>query len=187
MSSNPIQPTDRWVQEARLGDRDAFRRLVEQHQREVYSLAARLVTDTHLAEDVTQEAFIRAWRALPNFRGDAAFSTWLYRITVNAAWTHRRRHIRHRHADIDSAPAAADETRVHNPGEFDDVMHLPDLLADALERLAPDQRMVVVLKDVEGWSHIEIAESLGITVGAAKVRLHRARRKLRVLLDEVDW
>ncbi len=187
MSIHPVEPDQLWVIAARGGDRDAFRSLVEQNQREVYTLAVRLVSDPHLAEDVAQEAFVRAWRALPNFRGDAAFSTWLYRITVNTAWTHRRRQKRHRHADIDDLPAIADETRRSNPAHLDETLHLSDALGEALKSLAPDQRLVVVMKDVEGWSHGEIAESLGITTGAAKVRLHRARRRLRLLLADVDW
>lgn len=187
MSSHPVQPDERWVTAARMGDRDAFRQLVEQNQREVYTLAVRLVSDPYLAEDVAQETFVRAWRALPNFRGDAAFSTWLYRITVNTAWTHRRRQKRHRHVDLDDVPAVPDETRRNNPGHLDDTLHLSDVLGDALNTLADEQRMVVVLKDVEGWSHSEIADALDITTGAAKVRLHRARRRLRLLLADVDW
>ena len=187
MSLHPVEPDKLWVIAARSGDRDAFRMLVEQNQRDVYTLAVRLVSDCHLAEDVAQETFVRAWRALPNFRGDAAFSTWLYRITVNTAWTHRGRQKRHRHADIDDVPAIADETRRHNPGHLDETLHLPEALGEALNSLSAEQRMVVVLKDVEGWSHNEIAELLDITTGAAKVRLHRARRRLRTLLADVDW
>lgn len=187
MSSHPIHPNDDWVAAAQSGDRDAFRQLVEQNQRDVYTLAVRLVRDPHLAEDVAQETFVRAWRALPAFRGEAAFSTWLHRITVNTAWTHRRRQKRHRHADIDEVQAVVDETRRHNPGHLDDTLHLSVALREALNTLPAEQRMVVVLKDVESWSHLEIAEALGITVGAAKVRLHRARRRLRALLADVDW
>jgi len=77
------------IEMAKLGDRDAFGELVAQHQHEVFTLAVRLMRDRDLAADVSQDAFIRAWRAMPKFRGDAKFSTWMHRITVNTAWTHR--------------------------------------------------------------------------------------------------
>jgi len=172
------------VTRAQQGDRAAFAALVRQHQDEVYTLARRLVGDPHLASDVAQEAMIRAWRALPKFRGDSRLSTWLYRVTVNTAWTHRERARRHRSASLDEytqvpAPYGADHPEV--AGE---TFELRGRLRAALDNLPESQRRVVVLKDIYGWSHADIAESMGITVTAAKVRLHRARARLARDLEE---
>jgi RNA polymerase sigma-70 factor (ECF subfamily) len=147
-------------------------------------LARRLVGDPHLASDVAQEALIRAWRALPKFRGDSRLSTWLYRVTVNTAWTHRERARRHRSASLDEytqvpAPYGADHPEV--AGE---ILELRGRLRAALDNLPESQRRVVVMKDIYGWSHADIAESMGITVTAAKVRLHRARARLARDLEE---
>ncbi len=163
---------------ARNGDRAAFSDLVRIHQDEVYTLALRLVADRELAADVSQEAFVRAWRALPNFRGDAKFSTWLHRITVNVAWTQRRRQRRHRADPIDDvfAEPVADGITPERAAES---AAMQVRLREALQQLPEPIRGVVVLKDVYGWSHNEIAEHLGITVTAAKVRLHRGRKQLR--------
>ena len=96
MSNQPelprVEPTreQELIARAQAGDRSAFAALVREHGNEVYTLARRLVGDPHLAADVAQETMIRAWRALPNFRGEAAFSTWLHRITVNTAWTQKK-------------------------------------------------------------------------------------------------
>lgn len=180
-SSREIELLDR----AQQGDKAAFAALVRAHQDEVYTLARRLVGDPHLAADVTQESLIRAWRALPDFRGDARLSTWLHRITVNTAWTHKKRVKRHQGPSVDEhteipAPMSSDHPEV--AGE---ISELRDLLRDALNRLSAPQRQVVILKDVYGWSHAEIAQSLDISVTAAKVRLHRARSRLaRILEDE---
>lgn len=166
------------VAEARQGDAAAFSELVNRHQHEVYTLALRLTSDRDLAADVAQEALVRAWRALPRFRGEARFSTWLHRITVNTAWSQRARARRHRHESIDEVviDLRANETTPEDWGEAADLR--PRLLA-ALRELPAGMRAVVVLKDVQGWSHGEIAEALDITVAAAKVRLHRGRRRLR--------
>ncbi len=165
------------VHRARLGDESAFSELVRTHKDEVFTLALRMVSNRELAADVAQEAFIRAWKALPGFRGEAAFSTWLHRITVNTAWTQRRRWRRHLTAPLpDDAPVAAEGLTPEGAGEQ---VALRGSLSRELALLPESQRMVVVLKDVYGWSHREVAESLGITVAAAKVRLHRARRTLR--------
>ncbi|HEY6635719.1 MAG TPA: sigma-70 family RNA polymerase sigma factor [Acidimicrobiia bacterium] len=172
------------VARAQDGDRAAFAALVRAHQDEVYTLARRLVGDPHLAADVAQEALIRAWRALPNFRGDAKLSTWLYRITVNTAWTHKNRAARHRTTPLDDFSEVADRLDPNLPELAGETLELRGRLRQALDRLPDSQREVVVMKDVYGWSHAEIAEAMGVSVTAAKVRLHRARARLARDLEE---
>lgn len=175
-------PSERLVELARLGDHDAFAQLVQIHQHEVFTLALRLVADRELAADITQNALIRAWRAMPSFRGEARFSTWLHRITVNTAYSTRRRWKRWDTAPLESAPELADTSA--GPERFGVSAHLHGHLHDALLELSASLRVVVVLKDVYQWSHPEIAEHLGISVTAAKVRTHRARKQLRRMLDD---
>lgn len=172
------------VSRAQQGDRSAFAALVRAHQDEVYTLARRLVGDPHLAADVAQESLIRAWKAIGRFRGDAKLSTWLYRITVNTAWTQKERAKRHQATSIDDhldipAPVGSD-----HPEFAGEVLELRGRLRSALDRLPDSQRNVVVMKDIYGWSHQEIADSMGISVTAAKVRLHRARARLARDLEE---
>jgi RNA polymerase sigma-70 factor (ECF subfamily) len=179
MSTGEVRPEEKDVlARARAGDQDAFTELVRAHQHEVFTLALRLVADRELAGDVTQEALIRAWRALPKFRGDAKFSTWLHRITVNVAWSQRAKARRHAADPLDVAPndPIASGISPELSGEGADLR--PRLLA-ALDSLTPELRSVVVLKDVYGWSHREISDHLSITVTSAKVRLHRARKRLQ--------
>lgn len=172
------------INRARGGDRAAFGALMRDHQDEVYTLARRLVGDPHLASDVAQEAFIRAWRALPKFRGDAKFSTWLYRITVNTSWTQKKRAGRHHASPIEEHTQVAAPVDSQHPEVAGEILELRGRLRHALDRLPDAQREVVVLKDIYGWTHAEIAESMGITVTAAKVRLHRARARLARDLEE---
>ncbi len=169
---------------AQDGDRTAFAALVREHQDEVYTLARRLVGDPHLASDVAQETMIRAGRALPHFRGDAKLSTWLHRITVNTAWTHKKRAKRHQGASIEDQLELAAPMDSAHPEVAGEIMELRGRLRDALDRLPGSQREVVVMKDVYGWSHAEIADAMGISVTAAKVRLHRARARLARDLEE---
>ena len=176
----PLQPHD-LVDRARLGDRDAFGELVRIHQNEVYTLAVRLVRDRDLASDVTQDSFVRAWRAMPKFRGDAKFSTWLHRITVNTAWTHRSKRNKVRLEPIDSLPADP-ESQALDPARAGESASAASPIEEALNDLSTSIRSVVVLKDVYDWSHAEIADHLDISVTAAKVRLHRGRKELRAKL-----
>ena len=172
------------IARAQKGDRAAFAALVREHQDEVYTLARRLVGDPHLASDVAQEALIRAWRALPKFRGDAQLSTWLYRITVNTAWTHQKRASRYRATPIDEITEVAAPLDSAHPEVAGEIVELRGRLREALDRLPDAQREVVVMKDIYGWSHAEIAEAMDISVTAAKVRLHRARARLARNLEE---
>jgi RNA polymerase sigma-70 factor (ECF subfamily) len=174
------------ISRAQQGDRAAFAALVRAHQNEVYTLARRLVGDSHLAADVSQETLIRAWRALPNFRGDAQLSTWLHRITVNTSWTHKKRAARHPVQRLDDQTELAAPEDSNHPAVAGEILELRGQLRAALDRLPEPQRQVVVMKDIYGWSHAEIAESMDISVTAAKVRLHRARARLARDLEELS-
>jgi RNA polymerase sigma-70 factor (ECF subfamily) len=166
---------------ARRGDPRAFEEVVRATHRHAYTLAYRLVRDRQDAEDVTQEAYLRAFRALRGFRGDAAFETWLYRIVTNAAMTFLRR--RGRFGDLTADPEGT-PPESPSPERPEDRAVDRDALARALETLSPALRTVVILKDVYGLSCREIGREMGATEGAIKVRLHRARRRLRDALYE---
>jgi RNA polymerase sigma-70 factor (ECF subfamily) len=134
---------------------------------------------------VVQETYLRAWKGLDGFRGDAQFTTWLYRITANTAYTTVKRRRRHRADALDAMLEEPVETRIDaQPEESAEQSAALARLAGAVEHLPPKLRILVVLKDVYGLSHEEIAEELGISVAAAKVRLHRGRKRLRDLLYE---
>jgi RNA polymerase sigma-70 factor (ECF subfamily) len=167
------------VAAAQAGDDGAFEALVRATHAETYTLAYRLTGDDEDARDVTQDTYLRAYRALDRFRGDARFQTWLYRITANSASNLLGQRARHRHDELTEEAPVADD-RIHiDPvarAEGDALRHH---LTDALRRLPPGLRQVVVLRDVYDLPHDAIAQELGISVTAAKVRLHRARRRLR--------
>lgn len=186
MSSRQVEPKKEkeLVSRARGGDKAAFAALVRAHQDEVYTLARRLVGDPHLASDIAQESLIRAWKALPRFRGEAAFSTWLHRITVNTSWTHKKRARKHWGPSIDEIADVAAAPGADTPEVAGELLELRTRLGDALDSLPDAQRQVVIMKDVYGWSHAEIASAMDISVTAAKVRLHRARARLARLLEE---
>lgn len=173
------------VERSRRGDRAAFGELARLHQHEVYTLAVRLVGDRTLAADVAQEALIRAWKAVGRFRGDASFSTWLYRITANAAWTLKGAAARKAVYDLDGLVRQPLAGRSGDPEAAGEQAELRSRLSRALDQLPRHQRTVVVLKDVYGWPHKEIAEVMDISVTASKVRLHRAHLRLREMLKGV--
>ena len=174
------------VRKSQLGDKAAFEQLVIRHQDLVFSLAYKLTGNREMANDVAQEAFIRAWKAIEKFRGDSTFSTWIYRITVNTAWTLRKKAKKHNTLNIDDTyePIVIDEKK--DPELVAINSDLSSLLINALDKIPIEQRIIVELKNIEGRSHKEIAEYLDISVTAAKVRLHRAHQKLRQILEEVE-
>ena len=164
---------------ARAGDDAAFAELVAATHADTWTLAVRLTGNAEDAADVVQETYIRAYRSLSGFRGDARFTTWLHRITANCAASHRGRRVRHRHDELNPDTPVVDTHRDHDPqAHVDDEALRVELLA-ALDRLPSRLRTVVVLRDVYDLPHEAIASELGISVSAAKVRLHRGRRRLR--------
>ena len=147
---------------------------------DTYTLAYRLTGDEEDARDVVQEAYLRAFRGLERFRGDAEFSTWMYRITANCASTFLVRRTRHRHEELDDELAGDDRPAARPiPRGASRPVPCRERLQQALVSLPPRLRAVVVLRDVYDLPHEAIAAELGISVSAAKVRLHRARRRLR--------
>ncbi len=167
------------VDAARHGDREAFEQLVRATSADTYTLAYRLVGDDEDARDVVQEAYLRAYRGIHGFRGDSQFSTWMYRITANCAATHLGRRRRHRHDELPDEVSCADDHPDRDPEAQANATDLRSHLVAAVHRLPPRLRAVVVLRDVYDLSHEAIATELGISQSAAKVRLHRARRRLR--------
>jgi RNA polymerase sigma-70 factor (ECF subfamily) len=169
----------RLVAAAKAGDHDAFAQLVKTTEADVYTLAYRLTGNAEDARDVAQEAYLRAFRALKRFRGDAQFSTWMYRITANCASTQLSKGAKGRHDELSDDDSVPDERPEADPESMAEAGALRDRLTAALADLPPLLRAVVVLRDVYDLPHGAIATELGITESAAKVRLHRARRKLR--------
>ena len=164
---------------ARDGSRAAFDDLVRATYDDTYMLAYRLTGNEEDARDVVQEAYLRAFRGMRQFRGDAQFSTWMYRITANCASTHVGRRRRHQHDQLDADTPIADTRAESDPQARADAAVTREQLEAALGQLPPRLRAVVVLRDVYDLPHEAIAAELGISATAAKVRLHRARRRLR--------
>ena len=167
------------VAAAKAGDRSAFEQLVKATHADIYTLAYRLTGDEEDARDVVQDAYFRAFRSIKRFRGDARFSTWMYRITANCAATHLARRSKARHEELSDDEPLPDPRLEIDPESMAEAGALRDRVSEALAELPPRLRAVIVLRDIYDLPHEAIASELGITESAAKVRLHRARRKLR--------
>jgi RNA polymerase sigma-70 factor (ECF subfamily) len=165
---------------AASGDRRAFERLYRAHVGQVFSLCLRMSADRALAEELTQDVFVRAWEKLGLFRGEAAFGTWLHRLAVNVVLNRRRvdgvRKSRFAETEDEGDFGDTLAARPTQPGDRMD-------LEAAIGTLPPGARRVFVLHDIEGYTHEEIAEQLGITTGGSKAQLHRARMLLREALN----
>ncbi len=167
------------IQRACGGDGSAIRSLYERYAPRVYAVVRRIAGDDDLAQDYAQEAWIRAIRALPTFRGDARFSTWLHRIAVNAALQALRRSDTRRKRE-----APMPETLPVAPRIGDTL--LEQRLEAAMDALPPGMREVLILHDVEGYTHEEIGDVLGVASGTSKSQLFKARARMRTLLQGID-
>lgn len=189
-----VEQTDlELVRRAQRGERGAFDLLVLRYQHRVVKLVARLLRDPTEAEDVAQDAFVKAYRALGSFRGDSAFYTWLYRIAVNTArnsMASRQRRPLDYEADLNESEQAAVESRMRH-GDTPEAAALSDeihrTVNHAVEQLPEDLRTAIILREVEGLSYEEIAEAMDCPVGTVRSRIFRAREaidlSLKPLLD----
>ena len=185
-------PADRdLVDRARKGDRDAFSFLVVRHQDRIYTAVLRFCGDAEDARDIVQRAFLNAWRRLDAFKGDSAFTTWMYRIAFNESVSFRREGGRRKLValqgrDGEPGPEPADDRRPSDRLESEEGK---GKVQEALNQLDPDERKILILKELEDRSYDEIAEILEIPKGTVRSRLFRAREalreKLKVLMKSV--
>ncbi len=177
------------IRRAQRGDAEAFERLYRLHSRRVYSVCLRMVSNTAEAEDLTQEAFLQLFRKIHTFRGDSAFSTWLHRMAVNVVLM-RLRKKRLPETSLDETSEQDEESgapkkEIGGPdnllaGSIDRVN-----IERAVEQLPPGYRAVFLLHDVQGFEHNEIAGIMGCSIGNSKSQLHKARTRLREILQDL--
>ncbi len=184
---------DLLVKRAQDGDRNALNELVNRYERKTYNLAYRLMGNHADASDAAQEALVRVCLRLHNFRGESAFSTWLFRVVTNTCLDELRRRGRLRHASLDDtmpleegavqrqAPDEAD-----SPVEYAERHEVQAAVQRAIKRLPDEYRVVVVMRDIQGLSYHEIAALLDTTLGTIKSRLHRARQALRSIIRNTE-
>jgi RNA polymerase sigma-70 factor, ECF subfamily len=174
------------VRLAQRGDAAAFESLYQAHSRRVYALCLRMARNPAEAEDLTQEAFLQMYRKIQTFRGDASFSTWLHRVTVNVVLMKLRRKKRNevpleegteRDENSSSPRSEFGEADVRLNGSIDRIN-----LQRAIEQLPPGFKSIFILHDIQGYKHHEIGEILGCSAGNSKSQLHKARMRLRALL-----
>ncbi|HZA95697.1 MAG TPA: RNA polymerase sigma factor RpoE [Burkholderiaceae bacterium] len=182
------------VERVQRGDKAAFDLLVVKYQRKIFRLLSRLIRDTAEIEDVAQEAFVKAYRALPNFRGDSAFYTWLYRIAINTAKNYLvsqgRRAPTSTQSDVEDAETFDDGDHLRDLNTPDSMLvtkQVGDAVNRAIDQLPEDLRTAIVLRELEGLSYEEIAESMQCPIGTVRSRIFRAREaialELRPILD----
>jgi len=175
------------VEAAKGGDKQAFTALVEKYSGHAYRLAYSILGNQHDAEDAVQEAFINLYRKISSFRGSSSFATWFYKIIRNLAYDKVRRKAAYRRAYeaysgegmVVNSPTRPDRATVQS--------ELRAVLEEALLKLSPEHREILVLRELEGLSYNEIASVLGIKLGTVMSRLHYARLKLKQILEEGGW
>jgi RNA polymerase sigma-70 factor (ECF subfamily) len=178
------------VDRCRRGDRDSFARLMRLHEKQIYNYTYRMLGSEEEAEDLTQDIFIAAFRGMKGFRGEAKFSTWLYRIASNQTrnrikyLSRRNFFVKKTRADEleKNTPPRGPENLADNapsPEQWTISKDLAALVQDCLSQLPPDARQILILRDVQGFSYVELSEMLSLNPGTVKSRLHRARTDLQ--------
>ena len=176
----------KWIDSARKGDQDAFAELVRLYEKKVFALTARMCKNPEDAAEAAQEAFLAAWQGLPNFRGDAAFSTWLYRLASNACIDLLRREGRHQSAagpSFNDEETGLEETdTAPTPAETLERKELRQQIELGLQSLSTEHRQVLILREIHQLSYDEISQILKLDTGTVKSRISRGRRQLRNFL-----
>lgn len=180
------------IRQVQAGDAEAYRRLVLKYQQKVYGVSFGMVQNPEDAREITQEAFIKAYKSLGRFRFDASFYTWLYRITVNLAIDFKRRAVKRRTDELDETRQYKDEAGMvmqshtsASPGRRLERKRLADTIQEAIDQLPEDQRTAILLREVEGLSYREIAESMDCAEGTVMSRLFYGRKKLQEILKDL--
>jgi RNA polymerase sigma-70 factor (ECF subfamily) len=185
-----VDSDDRLIAECLRGNTDAFGVLVLRHQDRLYNTVFRLVGNAEDAQDAVQEAFLHAYQSLERFQGGSQFFTWLYRIAVNSAISLRRKKkvLVRIDAGAGTKPEVepADPREQARPGHALEQAEQGRRVREALDRLSPEHRAVLVLKDMEGHKYESMARVLGVPVGTVRSRLHRARLELREILRQSE-
>ncbi len=173
------------IRRAQDGDQDAYGVLVETHQARIHASVMRQVRDDHRALDITQDAFVQAWKAIDTYEDRARFGTWLYRIAMNLVTSHYRKENAQKRGGGEGK-ASLDQEGVPDPGAHvrapDELVEADDtgnVVRAAINELEDEYRTVVILRDLQDFSYDEIAEELGIAAGTVRSRLHRGRERLR--------
>lgn len=181
------------VERAKRGDVEAFEQLISQHERTVYNIAYRLTGNHEDANDVAQEAFLRAFSSLPDFRGDSSFATWLYRIVNNACLDELRRRKRQRVTSLDESVTLEDgelsrqiADTSDGPEEALERVEIQRAVQESIQSLDEEYRIVLVMRDIQGYSYNEIAEALGLNLGTVKSRINRARNALKEIFGNLE-
>lgn len=178
----------RWIAAARNGDQESFEKLVRLYEKRVFSLTSRMCRNSADAEEAAQEAFLAAWQALPAFRGDASFATWLYRLVSNACVDILRREGRHQAMagpsldDEESSPEPPDKSP--SPHALAERAELRRQIEAGLAALPPEYRQVLILREIHQCTYDEIAQICSIDLGTVKSRINRGRKRLRKILME---
>jgi RNA polymerase sigma-70 factor (ECF subfamily) len=178
------------VERAQAGDKAAFRKLVERHQRRAFAIAIGLLRDENDAREIVQEAFLRVYRSLDKFQGGSSFFTWLYRIVTNLAIDHMRRPARREQELVDAGQSEEDPPMQllapadGDPGELIRRREIAERIQRALDALPPYHRAVILMREVEGMSYQEMAEAMNVSKGTIMSRLFHARQKLQRTLAE---
>ena len=173
------------------GDRAAYGALVQRYQSKIFAVAFGVLRHREDAREVAQEAFIKAYRNLPGFRRDSSFYTWIYRITMNLSIDYKRKAWRNRETTFESVRLSPDEINATgprpagNPGEKLERKRLAATIHEAIEMLPADQQTAIVLREIQGLSYKEIAETMGCAEGTVMSRLFYARKKLQEILKDV--
>ena len=176
------------IQTAQRGEIEALSIIYEKYSRRVFNLCLRMIRDRSDAEDLTQDVFVQLFRKIHTFRGQSAFSTWLHRLAVNMVLMEIRSRKSHRYSLVPLEPKSEEDESMHDQFGREDLNLRGSvdriLLQDALDELPPGYRVVFLLHDVHGYEHQEIAEILSCSVGNCKSQLHKARLKLRRLIED---